>query len=57
MPLYSFIKKQGPEHEPKFTISVTHGSKLNAVGIGKNKQEAEINAARLLLKQIENKKI
>ena len=49
------LKKQGPEHEPKFTISVTHGSKLNAVGIGKNKQEAEKNAASKLLKEIEKK--
>ncbi len=57
LPLYYFVKKEGPEHEPKFTISVKHGSQLNAQGIGKNKQEAEKNAASKLLKEIEKRKL
>ena len=55
LPKYDFVSKEGPEHKPIFTISVSFGGELFAVGRGKNKQDAEINAASLLLKQIEKK--
>ncbi len=57
LPQYNFISKKGPEHEPIFKISVNHGHKLEKIGEGKNKQEAEINAAKLLLKEIEKRKL
>ena len=57
LPTYNFVSKTGPEHEPIFKISVNHSDDLTVIGEGKNKQEAEINAAKLLLKKIENKKI
>ena len=56
LPKYDFISKEGPEHKPIFTISVSFGGDLFAVGKGKNKQDAEINAASILLKQIEKSK-
>ncbi len=57
LPEYNFVSKTGPDHEPIFKISVNHSDDLTVVGEGKNKKDAEINAARLLLKKIENKKI
>ena len=57
LPEYNFISKTGPEHEPIFRISVNHSDDLTVIGEGKNKQDAEVNAATLLLKKIENKKI
>ena len=57
LPVYNFVSKTGPEHEPIFKISVNHSNDLIVIGEGKNKQDAEINAAKLLLKKIENKKI
>ena len=57
LPEYTFISKTGPEHEPIFKISVNHSDDFTVVGEGKNKQDAEVNAAKLLLKKIENKKI
>ena len=57
LPEYTFISKTGPEHEPIFKISVNHSDDLTVIGEGKNKQDAEVNAAKLLLKKIENKKI
>ena len=52
LPQYNFIDKKGPEHSPIFTISVKHDDKLHAIGKGKNKQDAEINAAELLLEKL-----
>ncbi len=57
LPQYKFINKKGPEHSPIFTISVNHNDNLCAVGKGKNKQDAEINAAKLLLEEIEKRKL
>ncbi len=57
LPKYNFIDKKGPEHSPIFTISVKHDDKLHAIGKGKNKQDAEINAAKLLLEKIEKRKL
>lgn len=53
LPEYDFISKKGPEHEPQFTIRVKYNELLFAIGQGKNKQVAEINAAKNLLKKIE----
>ena len=55
LPEYKFVDKTGPEHEPEFTIEVKYNEKLHAIGKGKNKQYAEINAAKNLLKKIEKK--
>ena len=57
LPKYNFENKSGPEHDPTFTISVNYENNLSAIGKGKNKQDAEINAAKLLLKEIEKRKL
>jgi len=54
LPEYSLIRKDGPDHKPEFTISVQFDKNLQAEGKGRNKQDAEINAARKLLEKIEN---
>ncbi len=53
LPVYKCVGKKGPEHDPEFTFSVTFDKKFFATGKGKNKQDAEINAASILLKKIE----
>ncbi|MAI76024.1 MAG: ribonuclease III [Pelagibacteraceae bacterium TMED65] len=53
LPIYRCISKKGPEHDPEFTFSVAFDEEFFATGKGKNKQDAEINAASILLKQIE----
>ena len=54
LPTYKIISKKGPEHDPEFTISVAFDRELFAIGKGKNKQDAEINAASILLKKLKN---
>lgn len=48
LPDYSLISKTGPEHEPIFKVCVKC-SNLYAEGIGKNKKNAEIIAAKNML--------
>jgi len=57
LPVYKLLKKIGPEHEPEFTIEVKFDENLFASAKGKNKQDAEINAAKKLLKKIEKRKL
>ena len=56
LPVYSLLKKVGPEHEPEFTIEVRYNENLFASAKGKNKQDAEVNAAKKLLHKIEKRK-
>jgi ribonuclease-3 len=51
-PHYKVIDEKGPDHAKIFTVGVYLGEKLTAKGIGKNKQEAEENAAKNALKKI-----
>ncbi len=44
-PLYVIEKREGPDHEPMFTVSVKVGSLKPGFGIGPSKREAEQNAA------------
>ena len=48
-PLYTLLKKEGTEHEPLFSIKVIIEGVGSAVGEGKNKKQAEQNAAQKLL--------
>ncbi len=52
LPVYNFVSKTGPEHEPIFKISVNHSDDFIVIGEGKNKQDAEVNAANKLLEKI-----
>ncbi|MCK5416641.1 ribonuclease III [Candidatus Parcubacteria bacterium] len=44
-PHYKVIKEDGPDHDKEFEIGLYLGDELIVKGIGKSKQEAQINAA------------
>jgi len=48
-PSYVMIAREGPDHNPKFTIQVTISEQIEATGVGFSKREAEQNAAKALL--------
>ncbi len=52
IPDYEIVKKDGPDHNPKFTVKVKINNSIT-FGYGKNKQDAEIMAAEKALKKIE----
>jgi ribonuclease III len=54
-PRYSLVKKTGPDHDRTFWIEVRIDSKIYGPGKGKNKKEAEQNAAGLAYRQIADK--
>lgn len=53
-PVYKTIKEEGPDHNKTFTVGVFLGNKLLATGVGKNKQQAEEEAAKIALKIYKN---
>lgn len=52
LPVYELVAKDGSEHEPLFTIKVALNENIFAFGKGKNKKQAEQQAAEELLKMI-----
>jgi ribonuclease III len=48
-PVYAVTDRSGPEHSPRFTVSVSLGSAGEASAEGRSKQEAESAAAAVLL--------
>ena len=50
-PVYKLVQESGLDHSKKFTIGVFLNQKLIAKGIGKNKHEAETEAAKKALKK------
>jgi len=50
-PVYKLIQESGLDHAKKFTIGVFLNQKLIAKGMGKNKHEAETEAAKKALKK------
>lgn len=49
-PRYSLVQKEGPDHDKTFWITVGIGDKVYGPGKGKNKKEAEQNAAGIAFK-------
>ena len=45
-PTYKIIKEEGPDHDKTFTVQVIFGDTPITTGVGRNKQEAERDAAR-----------
>jgi len=43
---YYVIKEEGPDHNKVFTVELAHAGKILAQGSGRNKKEAEQDAAR-----------
>jgi len=54
-PRYKVIQKSGPDHDKTFTIEVHIGDKSYGSGRGKNKKEAEQEAARIAYLTIQEK--
>ena len=55
-PIYETVKREGPDHNPSFHVKVIVSDEFSAQGIGRNKKEAERNAAKLLIDQLVNMK-
>lgn len=54
-PHYQVLNEFGPDHDKSFQVCVTIGGELKGLGWGKSKKEAEQEAARKVLEEIENK--
>ena len=52
LPIYSIIKKIGPDHDPSFTVRVEVKKNNFKMGLGKTVQDAEQDAAEQFLKKI-----
>jgi len=57
LPVYKFIKKEGPPHAPIFTVSLKVLKLKLIKSTGGSKREAEKNAAKIALNIIDEKKI
>ena len=53
LPVYEVKKKEGPDHKPVFTVNLKLNGKIYSIGVGKNKQDAEVMAAEKALKEID----
>ena len=51
-PTYHLIGTTGPDHDKRFTVEVKLGNTVLGEGSGKNKKEAESEAARLALSKL-----
>jgi ribonuclease-3 len=51
-PRYVLVGEEGPEHEKRFHVRVEAGSDLCGFGTGRNKKEAEQQAAKELLERL-----
>ena len=52
-PKYVLVKETGPDHQKEFEVKIVFAKKELARGLGKNKKEAEQDAARLALQGFE----
>ena len=51
-PNYRLVKREGPDHRPRFIVEVSAGKEEPATGEGGSKREAEQAAAAALLKKV-----
>lgn len=51
-PVYELFEKTGPDHDPKFTVTIHIGSLQYPCGTGRSRKEAEQNAAAVALTRI-----
>ena len=51
-PAYTILDRSGPDHAPRFTVSVTIGAYADATAEGTSKHAAETAAARALLDKL-----
>jgi len=55
LPEYRVIRKNGPDHKPVFTVSVSIGGKETGIGTGLNRKTACAQAAENALETLERK--
>ena len=51
-PGYRVVKREGPDHDPRFVVEVTAAGEARAQGSGRSKREAEQAAAKALLSRL-----
>lgn len=51
-PSYRVVKREGPDHAPRFVVEVSVGRELPETGEGGSKREAEQSAARAMMKRV-----
>ncbi len=54
VPQYQIVSESGPDHDKTFTIEISINDTTITAGTGKNKKEAEQDAARKALDKLEN---
>ncbi|HSM96618.1 MAG TPA: ribonuclease III [Rhizomicrobium sp.] len=54
-PVYRLIKREGPDHAPRFAVEVSVAGQESVTGEGGSKREAEQAAARAMLAKLEQK--
>jgi len=52
-PTYEILEEKGPDHEKMFTVGVYYDGTLAGQGSGYSKQEAEVEAAKIALKELD----
>ena len=52
LPRYSILAETGPDHDKRFEMSLVIGEKTIATGTGRNKKEAEQQAAKMALETL-----
>ena len=56
LPEYQVLKSEGPDHAPRFTVSVSVEGAGSKTSTGSSKQEASVKAAEALFEQIQKAK-
>ncbi|MBI3677049.1 MAG: ribonuclease III [Proteobacteria bacterium] len=51
-PVYKQVRREGPDHAPRFSVEVSVTGEDSAIGEGSSKREAEQAAAKVLLKRL-----
>jgi ribonuclease-3 len=51
-PIYKMVKREGPDHAPRFLVEVSVAGQPPTTGEGSSKREAEQAAAQAMLKQV-----
>jgi ribonuclease-3 len=53
VPRYTLIAETGPDHDKRFEMSLVIGERIISTGTGRNKKEAEQQAAKIALEELQ----
>ena len=56
IPSYQVVGEMGPDHDKRFNIEISVRNKVQGVGNGRSKKEAEQNAAKIALENFSSNK-